>query len=148
MRYLIFAAIFALTTLLAAPAIADHGHRYGNDYYVSYGGKVDRHLDRKGDVIQHRFEHKAIRAEAKGKYHKADRMRVKGERINHHLDRKGDRIHAYYDNRYNHQRSYSNGHKHYTVKPRVVYRTSVPHNTYFGLVFNQPGLSIGWGWYD
>ena len=143
MKYLQLIILLVLTIFLATPAIADQGrHGKGYDAYSNYGERVDRHLDRKGDQIQHRFEHKAMRAESKGKYDKADRMRAKGERVNRHLDRRGDRIHAAYDHRYTHQ------HRHYNTAPRVIHRSPAPYDTYFGLVINQPGLMIGWGFYD
>lgn len=149
MKYLYFTAILGLTTFLTTPAFADRGHHeYGNKAYFSYAERVERHLDHKGDKIQHRFERKALRAEAKGKHLKADRMRAKGERINRHLDRKGDRLHDYYDRRHRHRHSETYRHSHYIVKPRVVYRNHDLYDTYLGLVFNQPGLSISWGWHD
>ena len=143
MKYLQLIILLVLTIFLATPAIAGQG-RHGDSYYAysSYGDRVDRHLDRKGDQIQHRFEHKAMRAESKGKYHKADRMRAKGERINRHLDRKGNRIHAAYDRRHSPQ------YRHHYKAPRVIYRSPILYDSYFGVVINQPGLTIGWGWYD
>ena len=148
MKNLLIILMALSLALVATTAMADRGYG-GHGYYASQGERIDRHLDRQGDRIQHRFEHKADRAEDRGKYAKADRMRAKGERINRHLDRKGDRIHARLDRRHDHKHykghRHDRDHRHDYPRPRVGY---APYDTYFGLVINQPGLWLGWGWYD
>lgn len=135
MKKLLIIALTLSMTLFAATAFAERGHG-GNGYYAS-----------KGDRIEHRFEHKADRAERHGNYAKADRLRHQGEHINRHLDRKWDRIRAYHD-RNDHRYCNVRDHRHYYPPPRVVYRDYHPHDTYFSLVINQPGLWLGWGFYD
>jgi hypothetical protein len=156
MKNLLTISLTILMLLIATSAMAERGYNRGDHgHYSSKGDRIDRHLDRKGDRIQHRFEHKADRANARGRHYKADRMRYKGERINRHLDRKGDRIHDRHDRRhaYKHNRHWKCDSKHrhhdrHDHRHRVVYRNYNPYDTYFGVVINQPGLRLGWGWYD
>ena len=154
MKHLISIALTVSLVLISTTAFADRGNARGDrDGYYSRGERIERHLDRKGDRIQHRFEHKADRADARGKYFKADRMRYKGERINRHLDRKGQRLHARHDRHKGHKhyrkhKHYYKGHRYYYPRPHVVYRDHAPYDSYFGVVINQPGLWLGWRWYD
>jgi len=149
MKFIQLAIILAAMMLLTTPAIADQTRGRGNDKHNTfYGERIDRQPVQKRDVIQHRFEHKAMRAEAQGKFHKANRMLAKGERIHQRMDRQGDRMHAYYDPRHVRQHNRDQVYWQTSTKPRVIYRNHAPYGSYFGLVFNQPGLSIGWGFYD
>ncbi len=134
-----------LLVLFATTALADrrYGHGDHDGYHTTQGERIDRHLDRKGDMIERRFDHKADRAEANGKYRKADRLRTKGERINRHLDRKGDRIHARHDTQ---QRHHVRAQRYVQVQPRVAYRDYDHRDNYFNLMIHQPGLLLGWGW--
>jgi len=144
--------LFAMTlmisvVLLASTAFADRGYgRSGSNGYASQGTRIERHLDRQGDQIQHRFEQKANWADRRGMHYKADRMRVQGERINRHLDRKGEWIHARLDQRYDqdHHMHYRTHRHEYHGQP-VVYRNAYPYDSYFGLIINQPGLFFSWG---
>ena len=155
MKKLLIISLALIFPLVASTAFADRGHG-GNGYYASKGDRIERHLDRKGDRIERHFYHKADRADSRGKHYKADRLRAKGDRIDRHLDHKGYRIHDRFDRRHDHKHNkYYRGkhhrdHRHYYYypRPRVVYRDYRPHDTYFGLVINQPGLWLGWGWYD
>ncbi|MEJ2471320.1 MAG: hypothetical protein P8Y91_05755 [Desulfuromonadales bacterium] len=138
--------IFGFTLAFIASAtlaFAERGHGRNDRGYTTKGAKIERHLDRKGDRIEHRFQQKARRADVRGHYRKADQFRAKGARINRHLDRKGDRMRAYYDRRHR-----PVNHRHRDHRPRVIYRGHHDPSSAFSVMISQPGFLFGWGWYD
>jgi len=146
MKRIIPITLTLLLAFFATTALAERGHGRGNqDYYSTQGVRIDRHLDREGNRIEHRFEHKAYRAEAKGKYRQAEHFRVKGKQINRHLDHKGKGIRTRY---IQHKHQNSCNHRVAYLKPRVTYRSHIPYNNRFGVVINQPGLWFGGSWHD
>jgi len=149
MNHLLTIAIMLLLVFSATTALAERGNRQG-DYgkYVSNGETADRHLDRRGDRIEHRFEHMADRAESRGHYKQATHFRAKGAKINRHLDRKGDLIHARYDrhDRFRYDRHHAQNHRHH-VKHWIAYRGYEPYRNRFGVVISQPGLWFGGSWH-
>ena len=146
MKNLLTIATMLMLIFSATTALAERGNRQGeHGRYVSKGERIDKHLDRKGDRIEHRFEHKAYRAEAKGHYKQAAHFRAKGAQINHHLDRKGDRIHACYDRHDRNRHHYAHNHRH-PYKQRIAYRDYKPYRSSYGVVISQPGLWFGGSW--
>ena len=146
MKNLLTIATMLMLVFTATTALAERGNRQGNHgRYVSKGERIDKHLDRKGDRIEHRFEHKAYRAKAKGHYKQAAHFRAKGAKINRHLDRKGDRIHARHDRHDRYKHRHTKNHRHH-VKKRIVYRDYKPYKNRFGVVISQPGLWLGGSW--
>ena len=110
MKTLSSLAIACLLIFTATAALAERGAPRGErDCFVAQGAWVDRHLDRKGDLIEQRFERKALRAESQEKYRKAERFRTRGEHINRHLDRQGDRIRARHQS---HKQHYASNQRH------------------------------------
>lgn len=145
MKSIIPITVTLLLAFFATTALADRGHGQGNqNYYSTQGDRIDRHLDRVGNRIESRFEHKADRAEAKGKYRQARHFRAKGEQINRRLDHKGNWIRT----RHTQHRHYNNNHRLAYVQPRVTCRSHIPYNNRFGVVINQPGLWFGGSWHD
>ena len=146
MKNLLTIATMLLLVMYASTALAERGNRQGaHGKYISKGERVERHLDRKGDRIEHRFLHKAHRAEAKGKYRQADRFRAKGAKINRHLDRMGHRIHARHDRHDRYRHHYDRHYRHYG-KHRGAHRHYQPYKSRFDVMINQPGLWLGGSW--
>jgi len=146
MKKIIPITLTLLLAFFATTALAERGHGRGNqDYYSTQGDRIDRHLDRLGNRIESRFEHKAGRAEAKGQYRQAQNFRAKGKQINRHLHHKGNWIRT----RYSQYRPHNScDHRVAYVQPRFTYRSHTPDNNRFGVVINQPGLWFGGSWHD
>lgn len=146
MKKIIPSTLILLLTFFTTTALAEPGHgRSNQDYYSTQGKRIDRHLDRVGNRIENRFEHKAYRAEAKGKYRQSEHFRARGKQINRHLDHKGKWLRT----RYNQHRHQNNcDHRVAYLQPRVTYRSHNLHNNRFGVVINQPGLWFGGIWHD
>lgn len=153
MQKIIPITLTLLLMFFATTASADRGRdRSNHDDYSTQGKRIDRHLDRVGNRIEHRFEriehrseHKAHRAEAKGKYRQSEHFRARGKQLNRHLDRKSNGPHRRY-NQHRHQNSCD--HRVAYRSPRVTYRSHDLYNDRFAVVISQPGLWFGGSWHN
>ncbi len=81
---------------LTAPPAAAHGVGHA-PYYHDRGERIERRLDWRGDVIEHRYDHAARRAARHGHYGAAVRLDRRGDRIDARLDARGQRLDRRYD---------------------------------------------------
>ena len=86
--------LISLSLLLAGLAGA------GSALAADHGDRVERRLDRRGDAIEARYDHRASIAAAHGHYAQAAQLARKGDRVDRRLDRAGNRYDRRWDRRH------------------------------------------------
>lgn len=126
MKKIIPVTLTLLLMLFAGTALADQGYGRGNQ-----GG-----YSSKGDRIEHQYDRKANHAADRGNYRQA-----------RHFQNKGERMHARIDHRRAYRYDYRHDYRRYA--PVVVPVYDHRHNdNYFSVMIQQPGLLLGWGFYQ
>ena len=72
----------------------------GTALAADHGDRVERRLDHRGDVIETRYDQRAILAAMHGHYARAVQLDRKGDRIDRRLDRAGERYDHRWDRRH------------------------------------------------